>query len=205
MGTEAQKQHRANYAAKLDNVWKAGAAGKWTTDQQLRAYMDSQGIKGNPIYNQLYSKGGYATYGPSWDPTRTFDFEHNQNIMNMGPGETWYDPSVASNWQNTDPQQSGRMSGFFNWRDQNMDRGLNIDANYGGNALAAWLQGRAKSNRPNSPDMSWFNEGNGRQTLGSLAQRPGMPIRKPGQPIQTRPWASRPQTLGSLAFPSFPA
>lgn len=61
------------------------------------------------------------------------------------------------------------MNGYFDWRDKNVGDGQN--------GLALWLQGRAKSNRPNSPDMSWFNEGNGAavtarpqagRTLGTL-------------------------------------
>lgn len=156
MGTAEQKERRRAYADKLEKALGAGSRGEWKNDAELRSYLNSIG-GGNPLYNQLYSGGGFSTYGPSWNPGMTSDFENNEEIMNMGLGETWYDPSMPGNWQKTDPLKAARMSGFFNWRDQNMDM---INRDFGGNALAAWLTLRGRSDRPNSPDMSWWNEGN---------------------------------------------
>lgn len=187
MGTAEQRAHRQAYAQNLDRLWQAAIHGQWTTDSQLQQYLRGMGQNENgALYKQLYSKGGYATYGPSWDPTRNFDFQHNQNIPWQGPGEEWYNPSVASNWQNTDPLQAARMNGFFNWRDQN---GTMIDQKYGGNALAAWLQMRAASSHPNSPDMSWFNGGNFANGQGTNSVGAGHPIstfgRSPSDQIGT--------------------
>jgi len=191
MGTEAQKQVRQAAAARQELIDQAKSRGQIRSNTDLANFIASLG--GNPSgpqYKQNYSGGGYSLYGPSWDPGWNFDFEHNQKIPWQGPGEDWYDPSKAENWQNTDPLQAGRMSGFFKWRDQNMDM---IDKDWGGNASAAWYALRAKSDRPNSPDMAWWNEGN--KGVGTVAptstttstaissQR--QPITKPAEPAYT--------------------
>src|SRR5207245_633281 len=158
MGTPEQKANRQAAAARQELIDQAKARGQIRNDTDLANFIAS--IGGNPSgpqYKQNYSGGGFSVYGPSWDPGRNFDFEHNQNIPWQGPGEEWYDPSKAENWQNTDPVQAARMSGFFKWRDENMDM---INKDWGGNASAAWYALRAKSDKPNAPDMAWWNEGN---------------------------------------------
>lgn len=184
MGTQEQKARRQDYAAKLDKAWNANASGQWTTDEQLRQYLNSIGSSGNALYNQLFSGGGYATYGPSWDPIWNNDFQTGEQIPWQGPGETWYDPSIESNWQKTPELKTKRMGGFFDWRNQNADM---IDRSYGGNALSAWNQLRAKSNMPNSPDMSWWNEGNrGASTPTPLTSTtPTTSLTSPTKPIVT--------------------
>lgn len=159
MGTPEQKAHREAYLAKRDAAFKAAASGQWSDDASLEKYLGRK----SPLYNQLYSQGGFSRYGPSWDPAWQSDFEHNQEIP-YGDPETqpWYDPSKPENWRNTDPTKAARMAGFFHWGDEQGDM---INQRFGGNALAAYLRLRSQSNRPNSPDMSWWNEGNG-STLG---------------------------------------
>lgn len=166
MGTPEQKARRAAYISKLEKALRAMKMGRIRGDEDLRSFLDSIG-GGNPLYNQLYSGGGFSLYGPSWNPGMISDFEHNQEIMRQGPGEEWYDPSKPENWKDTDPLKAARMSGFFKWRDENMDM---INRDFGGNALAAWYTLRNKSNKPNSPDMSWWNEGTGKDV--STGQTP---------------------------------
>lgn len=151
MGTPEQKARRAAYADKSQKVWDAALGGKWTDDNSLREYLKSIGAAPDKaLFNQFGEQGGYSRYGPSWDPGWKNDFVTNERIPHQGPGETWYDPSVASNWQKTPQLQADRMKGFFDWNDK---RGAQ------GNGLIAWMQGRANSSRPNAPDMAWFNEG----------------------------------------------
>jgi len=191
MGTPEQKANRQAAAARQELIDQAKARGQIRNDTDLANFIAS--IGGNPSgpqYRQNYSGGGYSLYGPSWDPGWNFDFEHGQKIPWMGPGETWYDPSKAENWQDTDPLQKARMGGFFKWRDENMDM---IDRDWGGNASAAWYALRAKSNMPNSPDMAWWNEGNRgvaptttAKPVTSTAPAPVTPA-KPVAPVPQKP------------------
>jgi len=154
MGTPEQKARRQKYLADAQSIVDAMSGGQIKSDQDLQNFLASQGQNPTgPLYKQYYSQGGYSTYGPSWDPGWNFDFEHNQKIPYMGPGETWYDPSVASNWQNTDPLQVARINGYYNWR--NSPEGIAAGNAYGGNNIAAWYNMRANSSMPGSPDMSW--------------------------------------------------
>jgi hypothetical protein len=158
MGTEAQKAHRAAYNDRVQSLIDAATKGQWNDDASLKSYLKSIGANDSgALFNQFGSEGGYATFGPSWNPLWKNDFNTNEEIPNMGEGETWYDPSVASNWSKTDPLKTARMNNFYQWRDQN--KSSLIDPK-GGNAFATWYNMRGKSNRPNSPDMSWWNEGN---------------------------------------------
>lgn len=160
MGTPEQRAHREAYLAKRQAAFDAAASGQWADDASLEKYLGRK----SPLYNQLYSQGGFSRYGMSWDPAWQSDFEHNQEIP-YGDPETqpWYDPSKPENWSNTDPIKAARMAGHFKFGDENADM---INSRYGGNALAAFLNLRAKSNMPNSPDMRFWNEGNGKEIAG---------------------------------------
>lgn len=142
MGTPEQKAHRKDYANKIQKAWDAGQYGNWKNDQELRAYLDSQGIKGDPIYNQLFSGGGYNTYGPSWQPGWNYDFNTGEKIPYQGEGESWYDPSKPENWQSMGPIERERMNSWFNWRDQNQTE---ADSKFGGNTLAYWFSQHPKN------------------------------------------------------------
>lgn len=192
MGTPEQKANRQAAAARQELIDQAKARGQIRSDTDLANFIQS--IGGNPYgpqYKQNYSGGGYSLYGPSWDPGWNFDFENKQKIPWMGPGETWYDPSKPENWQKTPDLQDQRQRGFFEWRDKNMDM---IDRDWGGNASAAWYALRARSNRPNSPDMSWWNEGNkGAVPMTAPSTPAAAPAPNIGKPItQSTPQPTQP-------------
>jgi hypothetical protein len=136
MGTAEQKAHRQDYAEKIQKAWDAGQSGQWKNDQELRSYLNSQGITGNPIYNQLFSGGGFNTYGPNWQPGWNYDFNEGKKIPYQGAGEDWYDPSKDENWQNMGPIERERMNSWFKWRDSIQ---AEADKNNGGNTLAYWF------------------------------------------------------------------
>lgn len=195
MGTEAQRAHRKNYIDKRQSIIDAVIRGDWADDSSLKDYLESIGApRDKALFNQFGSEGGFAHYGPSWDPGWKNDFNTDEEIPHMGEGETWYDPSVASNWRKTDPLKAKRMAGFFDWRDKNIG---NIGGKYGNNMYAAWHQMRANSDRPNAPDMSWFTEGSqkGTPTITPPATSPTLSptlttnnaSRIPGKPQPAKP------------------
>lgn len=177
MGTAEQKAHRADYSAKIQRAWDAGQSGKWKNDTELRSYLDSMGIKGDPIYNQLYSGGGYNSYGPSWQPGWNYDFNTGEKIPYQGAGEEWYNPSKPENWQSMGPIEKERMNSWFNWRDANQTE---ADKNFGGNTLAYWFsqhpKGTAQSNLSGNPAYGMGGGGGANPKTGFwdwLYQKPG--------------------------------
>lgn len=145
MGTPEEKAHRARAGANRARILAAVSGGKWTTDSQLSDYLSSIGLKPDgPMFKQYFSGGGFATYGPSWNPGVNNDFVTGMEIPWQGKNPQdfpWYDPTIPGNWKQTDPTAAANMKSFYDWRDQNLAGGINIDANFGGNAFAAWMQG----------------------------------------------------------------
>lgn len=206
MGTPEQRARRQRYAANVERLIGAMSQGGIRSDADLRSWLQANGMNPDgPIFKQYYSGGGYSTYGPSWDPVWNFDFEHGQKIPYQGPGESWYDPSVASNWQNTDPTQAARMSGFFKfWKDT--PEGQALANQYGGNSIAAWYALRNRSNRPNAPDESWHTEGNFTSPSGqNYSNLFGSPFSSSGANASASLPTSTPDTGGSSMSIAGPA
>lgn len=174
MGTLEQKAHREKYLRDFGGAWDAAGV-KWMNDQQLKDYLSSMGLNPEgPIFKQLYSGGGYSTYGPSWNPGLNQDFVTGEEIPWMGEGETWYDPSDPAHWSKTNPLKLAREKGYYDWRDKVQSQ-IDADPRFGGNTIAAWKYFRSKSDRPNAPDMAWYNEGNGPAIMAGRTMTPTPP------------------------------
>lgn len=188
MGTAEQKAHRAQYQNNEQKLIDAMSSGAIKSDADLKNWLSSNGMNPDgPMFKRYYSGGGFATYGPSWNPGYMSDFEHNQEIPYGDPAtQPWYDPSKEENWSPTDPLKANRMSGFFKWA-MDTPEGQAAIAKYGGNAIAAWYGLRAKSNRTQSPGMEWWNEGDRGSGFGVAppVTDPNAPPTYPDQPTAT--------------------
>lgn len=166
MGTAEQKARRENWNKKsMDITWGLSRG------QNLRDILISMGVDpdNSPLANQFKPGGFYDTYGPSANIGMMNDWNAGEQIPYMGPGEEWYNPSVASNWQKIPELELNNSKGYYKWRDTPEARALAANTatgkGYGSGVgdgmsfLQSWLMRRPPGSRSGSFNAPGANRG----------------------------------------------